>query len=322
MIRALRTAVRTAPAFGRAAAVLALLAAAVCGGMTVGAAPAAAAARPMSACTSTTGVVVAVDFSRWGGPLLRSCGTTPTTGYALLNQGGWQTTGTQHDGPAFICRIGYAGYQGGTQYPTSKNEACVLTPPATAYWSYWHADPGKNTWSYSQLGAMSYHPKPGSVDLWIFGATNITGTQGRPAFPPDSVRAHNSAPGAPRTSQPAQHKAPTTKAPRRATTAPAEEPSPTVSGTTTAVTLTPSPSRTAAPGSAGSPPPPGSTAPPASTAPPGTASPGLPQMQDAAPTAAAGHSTGSVLPAALTAGVLAVIAAAVVLRARQRRNAK
>ena len=77
----------------------------------------------MRQCTTSSGVILAVDFSRWGGPLLRSCGTTPTTGYQLLNQGGWRTTGTQHDGPAFICRIGYAGHQGGTQYPTPSGRA-------------------------------------------------------------------------------------------------------------------------------------------------------------------------------------------------------
>ncbi|MFF2044573.1 hypothetical protein ACFVVX_29555 [Kitasatospora sp. NPDC058170] len=170
-------------------AVLTLLAAAL--GL---AGPAAADPLPLGRCTTSSGVVLAVDLAKWGGPLLRSCGTTPTTGYTLLNQGGWRTAGTGHDGPAFICRIGYSGYQGGKQFPPPEQEKCVLTPPATAYWSYWHADPGENTWSYSQLGAMSYHPKPGSVDLWIFGATNIEGTEGRPAYSPDTVRALNAEP--------------------------------------------------------------------------------------------------------------------------------
>ncbi|MFJ6381340.1 hypothetical protein ACIQI7_15275 [Kitasatospora sp. NPDC092039] len=176
---------------GAAAVTLAL----AFGGVAVGAAPAVAAPLPMDQCTTTSGVVLAVDFGKWGGPLLRSCGTTPTTGYALLNQGGWKTAGTGHDGPAFICRIGYSGFQSGKQYPTPDQDKCVLTPPATAYWSYWHADPGQNDWSYSQLGAMSYQPKPGSVDLWTFGGTNIEGTEGRPAFSPDSLRAHNTTPG-------------------------------------------------------------------------------------------------------------------------------
>lgn len=165
------------------------------GGVGAAAGPATASPLPIEECTTTSGVVLAVDFSKWGGPLLRSCGTTPTTGYTLLNQGGWKTTGTGHDGPAFICRIGYSGFQGGKQFPAPDQEKCVLTPPATAYWSYWHADPGQNDWSYSQLGAMSYQPKPGSVDLWIFGGTNIEGTEGRPSVSPDTLRAHNTAPG-------------------------------------------------------------------------------------------------------------------------------
>ncbi|MFF2814962.1 hypothetical protein ACFVT9_05415 [Kitasatospora cineracea] len=152
-------------------------------------------ALPMDQCTTSRNAVLAIDFGRWGGPVLRACGSTPTTGYRLLNQGGWKTVGTQHDGPGFICRIGYSGYQGGKQFPPPEQEKCVLTPPAERYWSYWHADPGQNTWSYSQLGAMSYHPLPGSVDAWVFGETDIGGTRGGPTFSPDSVRALNSAPG-------------------------------------------------------------------------------------------------------------------------------
>jgi MYXO-CTERM domain-containing protein len=149
------------------------------------AAPGAAAAKPLSNCTATAGVIVAVDLGHWGGPVLRSCGTTPTTGYALLNQGGWHTTGTEHDGPGFICRIGYSGYRHGTQYPTPSQQACVQTPPARAYWASWLAGPGQTTWTYSQAGAMSYHPQPGSVTLWVFGGTNLTGTAGS-ALPPVS----------------------------------------------------------------------------------------------------------------------------------------
>ncbi|MFD0345165.1 hypothetical protein ACFQ0M_01950 [Kitasatospora aburaviensis] len=208
---------------GRLAGAAALTFALASGGVAAGTAPAAAAPLPIDQCTTTSGVVLAVDLSRWGGPLLRSCGTTPTTGYALLNQGGWKTTGTGHDGPAFICRIGYSGFQGGKQFPTTDQEKCVLTPPATAYWSYWHADPGQNEWSYSQLGAMSYQPKPGSVDLWIFGGTNIEGTEGVPpsrrtasgpttparaGSRPTRARAARAAPAVPRAAVPAPRAVP------------------------------------------------------------------------------------------------------------------
>jgi len=173
----------------------------------VAAAPRARAApEPMSQCSTTTGVVMAVSFAHWGGPLLRSCASTPATAYDMLNQGGWQTTGTEHDGPGFICRIGYRGYQGGTQYPTPAQESCVLTPPSSAYWTFWHAGPGQNTWTYSQAGATGYSPAPGSVDLWVFGGTNLGGTSGSavPTVSPASLRANNQAPGsAVRTKNPA-----------------------------------------------------------------------------------------------------------------------
>jgi hypothetical protein len=173
----------TAAALGVGFAVAAMAAAS--------AGPAAAAARPLGDCTATTGVILAVDFGHWGGPVLRSCGTTPTTAYALLNQGGWRTTGTLHDGPGFICRIGYSGYRHDTQYPTPSQQACVLTPPASAYWASWQAGPGQDSWTYSQYGAMSYQPEPGSVSLWVFGATNLSGTAGSavPTISPDNVRA-------------------------------------------------------------------------------------------------------------------------------------
>jgi hypothetical protein len=151
---------------------------------------AAAAARPLADCTAAAGVVVAVDFGHWGGPVLRACGTTPTTAYALLNQGGWHTTGTVHDGPGFICRIGYGGYRHDVQYPTPSQQACVLTPPAGAYWASWVAGPGQASWTYSQLGATGYHPAAGSVSLWVFGGTNLGGTAGSavPTISPRQLR--------------------------------------------------------------------------------------------------------------------------------------
>jgi hypothetical protein len=172
---------------------VALLAAAA---VLTGAQQAGASPLPVSRCTASTGVIVAVDFGHWGGPLLRACGSTPATGYALLNQGGWQTTGTEHDGPGFVCRIGYAGYRHGTQFPTPGQQSCVLTPPVNAYWAFWQAGPGQDRWSYSQAGAMSTRAASGSVELWSFGATNLGGTAGSavPAVSPDQLRRLASAP--------------------------------------------------------------------------------------------------------------------------------
>ncbi|MEV6042581.1 prenyltransferase/squalene oxidase repeat-containing protein [Streptomyces xanthochromogenes] len=148
-----------------------------------------AAADPLGDCTPTKGAVVAVDFGHWGGGVVRGCDATPTTGYDLLHVAGFTTTGTEHDGPAFICRLGNSQFNSGTQYPTSDQEACKLTPPATAYWSYWLAPPGQDYWTYSPLGAMSQRPKDGSVEAWVFGPTDPNGTSGGPAFTPAQVRA-------------------------------------------------------------------------------------------------------------------------------------
>jgi hypothetical protein len=178
----------TRPTGGLAACVAALVVAASM--LLAGTGGAAAAARPVSQCSATSGVIIAVDFAHWAGPVVRACGSTPSTGYALLNEGGWHTTGTEHDGPGFVCRIGYAGFRRGTQYPTPAQQACVLTPPAGAYWSSWRAGPGQDSWTYSQIGAMGDRPAPGSVELWSFGGTNLAGTAGSaiPDISPDRLR--------------------------------------------------------------------------------------------------------------------------------------
>ncbi|MFQ3559922.1 terpene cyclase/mutase family protein [Streptomyces gramineus] len=150
---------------------------------------ASAAADGVGDCTATEGAVVAVDFGAFGGPVQRGCDPTPTNGYDLLHDAGFTTVGTQHDGPAFICRIGHGSFDSGTQYPKPDKESCVLTPPATAYWSYWTASPGDHKWTYSQYGAMDRKVKDGDVDAWVYGGTDTGGTTGGPGFTPDDVRA-------------------------------------------------------------------------------------------------------------------------------------
>ncbi|MFI2213395.1 hypothetical protein [Streptomyces sp. NPDC020141] len=319
---------RVPRALVRAAAALGLTAAALAGAV----APAGAAPQPMGQCTTSSGAVLAVDFSHWGGPVYRSCGTTPTTGYELLNQGGWRTTGTGHDGPAFICRIGYSGHQGGKQYPTPRQDDCVLTPPASAYWSYWHADPGENTWEYSRLGAMLYKPKPGSVDLWTFGGTDVEGTQGRPTVTPDQLRAKNSEPvggGRPapedtRTAAPPPPGADTGPAP--------ENPPPTASTpppTRKPAPRTPAPSATRSPAAPKKPAAPKSPSPSpsesvsptprATTSAPAAAAP-APEVVDAVPSADAAHDKGSYLPAVATGALVLLIGGGAWYAARRRRT--
>jgi hypothetical protein len=162
-----------------------IVAATTMGGIVVAAGPTTAAgADPIGDCTTTAGVIVAVDFSPWGyNDVVRGCDATLTTGYAALQAAGFITAGDEHDGPAFICRI--------NGFPTVAQDPCINTPPATAYWSYWHADAGQNTWTYSTEGAMTYQPPAGSVDAWVYGSTALGGTDGEPTFSPSSVRATN-----------------------------------------------------------------------------------------------------------------------------------
>ncbi|MFI1224846.1 MULTISPECIES: hypothetical protein [unclassified Streptomyces] len=298
---------------GRALAAIGLTGAA----LLVPAGPSSAAPQPIGRCTTSSGVVLAVDFSHWGGPVYRSCGTTPATGYELLNQGGWRTTGTGHDGPAFICRIGYSGHQGGRQYPTSQQEDCVLTPPASAYWSYWHADPGESTWEYSQLGAMSYRPRPGSVDLWIFGGTDIGGTKGRPTVTPDQLRAHNARPtGGDPAPEPKPDATRTTQRPGGGDQAP-PPPAPSRKPSDPA---SPSASTTPSPSASPTPPPSasGSATTGAAAAAPGASA----KVVDAAPAAGAEHDSGSMAPVAVTTALVVAIGGAAVFAAKRRRRAQ
>lgn len=272
---------------------------------------ASAAPQPIGRCTSSSGVVLAVDFSHWGGPVYRSCGTTPTTGYELLNQGGWRTTGTGHDGPAFICRIGYSGHQGGRQYPTSQQEDCVLTPPASAYWSYWHADPGENTWEY-RPARRDELPAPagrrGSVDLrrdehrGHEGPTDRhAGPAARPQHPSHGRRSGDEARAGPRTDDAATG--------RRRPGSPSPPPKPSESASPSAsASPSPSASATASPGASGSATPSAAVAAPQESA----------KVVDAAPAADAEHDSGSIVPVAVTAALVVVIGGAAVFAVKRR----
>ncbi len=210
-----------------------------------------ASAAPLRTCTPTHGTVVVVDFAHWGGPIVRGCGVGQPTGFALLHAAGFTTAGDEHDGPAVVCRLGDSAFHHGTQYPTPKQDHCVQTPPTTGYWAYWVAPAGTNHWAYSPLGALGDVPKPGEVELWIFGATNVAGTQGTgmPTFSPATLRAHahdrphTSTTATTHTSTPTSTtRTTTTTAPRTSTT----RATTTRATTTRATTSTPTTSRATA----------------------------------------------------------------------------
>lgn len=141
---------------------LLLLPALVLAGVGLVAAPPAPAAA--AACSGTSGVTVVIGSS------VRCAAGDPSSGWAALDAVAVVTPVQRQ--PGFVCKIDGA--------PSS--DPCVNTPPANAYWSYWHAQPG-GSWQYSNLGAMSYDPAPGSVEGWSFGAGSP------PSVPPPSAPA-------------------------------------------------------------------------------------------------------------------------------------
>jgi hypothetical protein len=108
-----------------------------------------------SACSGKHGVTVVVDFTKLHDGIKVGCDPGhPSTGLKALSGAGFTYTFVPRF-PGFVCTIDHK--------PKKCNGA-----PASAYWSYWHAKPhGK--WTYSSLGAGSYHPKQGWVEGWAFG---------------------------------------------------------------------------------------------------------------------------------------------------------
>ncbi|MHB1138555.1 MAG: hypothetical protein ACYC2O_06315 [Microthrixaceae bacterium] len=126
-------------------------------------------------CTDASGITVVIDFQELGGGVHVRCASGPAaTGFDALSRAGidYQTTVKF---PGFLCRI--AGL------PT--NDPCQTTSPATAYWSYWLASRG-GEWCYSNWGAGSRTPPPGSVEAWSFslGRDGSTSPSPRVDVPP------------------------------------------------------------------------------------------------------------------------------------------
>jgi hypothetical protein len=118
-------------------------------------------ARAAACASAGAGVTVVVDFSRLGGEVVVRCAPgDPPTGLAALRNAGFAVTGTQRWGLAFVCRI--------DGRPGPAADRCVNTPPASAFWGYWHAPPRRG-WSYSTVAAATFDPEPGSVEGWSFG---------------------------------------------------------------------------------------------------------------------------------------------------------
>ncbi|WP_406279119.1 hypothetical protein [Embleya sp. NBC_00896] len=134
-------------------------------------------------CPTANGVTVIVDFQELGGTTIVRCAPgDQATGHAALKNAGINIAGTSRWGEAFICRI--------EGKPGPNSEPCIDTPPAKAYWSYWHA-PNNGSWTYSQWGVMNRKPPLGSFEGWSFSKDKTETTNPpprvaplRPAAPP------------------------------------------------------------------------------------------------------------------------------------------
>lgn len=182
-----------------------LAGAAVAATTAVALAPAAHAAGYDGVCTgadATTGVTIVIDFQELDGnggtaaPTITRCSPNPSpgtarTGIKALQDAGISVTGTAQWGLSFVCRL--QGRPSSTEaIPLTSNpnyhEACVQTPPAAAYWSYWWANGSGTTWTYSTSGAANRNVVPGGFEGWSFSLNKTASTN-----PPPGVTPHNPA---------------------------------------------------------------------------------------------------------------------------------
>jgi hypothetical protein len=179
----------------------ALAALVLAAGVGVGVPTTAAAAGYDGVCTggdALTGVTVVIDFQELDGnggtaaPTIIRCSPnaspgTARTGIKALQDAGIAVTGTARWGLGFVCRLGNRPSATEviprTSNPTYR-EACVVTPPAEAYWSYWHADGSAITWTYSSLGALNRNVVPGGFEGWSFSLNKTAATNPPPGVAP------------------------------------------------------------------------------------------------------------------------------------------
>ncbi|GGP82142.1 hypothetical protein [Saccharothrix coeruleofusca] len=138
------------------------------------------------------GVTVVVDRGPLGGGVRTGCAPgDPASGLAALAAAGFGYTFASRQ-PGYVCRI--------DGQPAA--DPCVTPSPTTAYWSYWHGQPGAG-WTYSSGGAGGHDPAPGSVEGWAFGAAQPPGiAPPAPAPKPTTTRAGAAEPPAPEPPRP------------------------------------------------------------------------------------------------------------------------
>ncbi|UWZ40356.1 hypothetical protein Drose_12700 [Dactylosporangium roseum] len=245
-------------------------------------------------CPDSTGVTVVVDYNDLGGGIVVRCAPgAQDTGLAALKNAGFTVAGTNRWGEAFICRI--------NGKPAAATEPCVDTPPASAYWSYWHAPDG-GSWTYSDKGVKNRTPPQGTFEGWSFSKNHTGGTAPRPGVAPARPAPPPSAPpaGGGQPNQPGPAVPGTTTGPAAGAPAPA------------ATTAAPVASGTAVP----------STAAPSATVPGSSGPPTTAQAHGSTPAVDAAEQTDAGVPAGTLAGagLLVLLVAAGGITARRRRR--
>lgn len=165
-------------------------------------------------CVDAGNVWVVVDFK---GAVTTGCAVAPTSGADALRQVAAVEVAT-----GMVSRIG--------------GKPATIDPNPYVYWNYFHRDPSGQSWgswTYSNLGAGAYRPKPGSIEGWAYGTTGVqpswtpptrpVATTGAPAATPPAATQPATTAAAPRSTA-RTTAATTTAAPVPTTAAPVSTP--------------------------------------------------------------------------------------------------
>ena len=262
-------------------------------------------------CPGTTGVTVVVDYQALGGGVIVHCAAgSPATGFKALIAAGFDMEEVRNV-PGFLCRI--------DGRPGPDRDPCINTPPASAYWSYWHAARG-GAWISSQEGGKTRTPPGGSVDGWSFSDDGSPGDASPPRIdPPATTATPKPATITPATPKPATPTPAATARPaatRAASAAPAAPSSASATASNAVASSAPT-TASATVSSADSTPLAGSVAHPGASAGPGGAS----AVGSAVPVGTSADGDGPPLGTLVGAGLVVLIAAgALVAGARRSRS--
>ncbi|MEE8602730.1 hypothetical protein [Euzebya tangerina] len=117
-----------------------------------------------------------IDFQGLDRDTIVRCAPQPVeSGFDALERAGVATTRVTQQ-PLVVCRL-----EG-----VPADDPCASMPAADFYWSYWHAE-GGGEWTYSDDGAATRRPPPGSVEGWSFvtdaGRSDTTPPRDAPPAP-------------------------------------------------------------------------------------------------------------------------------------------